>query len=260
MANNLRMEKQQAIAGLLALGYSHRKIAAELGIHRSTVKRYTESKCTIPQTGSGVQEGSKCTIPQTGKVGRKSQCEEYGELVREKYVSGLSVERIHQDLRIEHGFEGAYDSVWRYVQGLGLDEPSRIWRMECEAGEEAQVDYGTMYLLEGEKGRLKKVHLLLVTLSHSRKCYVEAVLRQTTESFIRSLENAFRYFGGVPRRLCPDNLGAAVKQADWYEPELNPKIGSFARHYGVVVMPSRPHGRRKRGRVEAGGKKVKKKA
>jgi len=54
-----------------------------------------------------------------------------------------------------------------------------------------------------------------------------------------SLENAFRAFGGVPRTLCIDNLRAAVKKADWYEPELTPKIESFCRHYDTVVMPCR---------------------
>jgi transposase len=172
-------------------------------------------------------------------------------------VAGLSVERIHQDLRIGHGFKGSYDSVWRYVQKLGLGEAERVWRMECEPGEEVQVDYGTMYLLETETGRPRKVHLLLMTLSHSRKCYVEAVLRQTTESFIRSLENGFRYFGGVARRLCLDNLAAAVKQADWFDPELNPKIVSFARFYGVVIMPTRPYRPTDKGKVESGVKYVK---
>lgn len=257
MANTLKMEKQEAIGGLLALGWSHRRIADKLGIHRQTVRRYAESKCTISQTGSEGSDDSKCTISQTGKAGRQSLCEEHGELIREKYVAGLSVERIHQDLRIGHGFKGSYYSVHRYVQKLGLGEPERVWRMECEPGEEVQVDYGTMYLLETETGRLRKVHLLLMTLSHSRKCYVEAVLRQTTESFIRSLENGFRYFGGVARRLCPDNLPAAVKHADWFDPELNPKIVSFARHYGVVIMPSRPYRPTDKGKVESGVKYVK---
>lgn len=237
MANHLKMEEQRAIEGLLVLGWSQRKIAAKLGIHRATVKRYADSKCTISKTGSGGEDGSKCTISKTGSVGRKSSCEGFGELILSKYESGLSVERIHQDLRVEHGYKGSYSSVWRYVQGLGLGEDKRVWRLECEPGEEAQVDYGTVHVLEGETGRLKKVHLLVVTLSHSRKCYVEAVLRQTTESFMRSLENAFWYFGGVALRLCIDNLKAAVSQADWYEPELNPKLVSFAKHYGLVVMP-----------------------
>jgi len=67
--------------------------------------------------------------------------------------------------------------------------------MECEPGQEAQIDYGTLYLRIGENGRRKKVHVLLVTLSHSRKSYVEAVLSQHAESFLRSIENAFRHFG-----------------------------------------------------------------
>ena len=39
-------------------------------------------------------------------------------------------------------------------------------------------------------------------------------------------------------RLCPDNLAAAVKKADWYEPEVNPKLRAFAQHYGTLIMPS----------------------
>ena len=257
MANKLRMDKRQAIGGLAALGYSYRKIAAELGVNRRTVKRYAQSKCTISKTGSGKATPAKSTISKTGSVGRKSSCGEYEQLIVSKHESGLSVERIHQDLRIEHGYKGSYSSVWRYVQTLGLSEEKRVWRLECEPGEEAQVDYGTMYVLEGETGRLKKVHLLVVTLSHSRKCYVEAVLRQTTESFIRSLENAFWYFGGVALRLCTDNLKAAVEQADWYDPQLNPKLVSFAEHYGLVVMPARPYQPTDKGKVEAGVKYVK---
>ena len=99
--------------------------------------------------------------------------------------------------------------------------------------------------------------MLLVTLSHSRKGYVEAVLKQTTESFLRSLENAFRHFGGVPQSLCPDNLKAAVIKADWYEPEINPKLRSFAKHYGTVIMPARPYRATDKGKVESGVKYVK---
>jgi DNA replication protein DnaC len=54
------------------------------------------------------------------------------------------------------------------------------------------------------------------------EAYSEAVYRQTTDDFLRCLENAFRHFGGVPRRVVLDNLKAAVKQADWFDPELNP--------------------------------------
>ncbi len=54
---------------------------------------------------------------------------------------------------------------------------------------------------------------------------------QKTETFLRCLENATRHFGGVPVTTTPDNLKAAVLHPDWYDPELNPKLASFAMHY-----------------------------
>ncbi len=243
MSNIIKMEVQQSIKLLKSKGWSDHRIARELGINRRTVKRYASD--------------SKCINPHTGKKGPVSQCEPYRDRIKEAYQSGLSIERIHQDLKIDYGFSGSYHSIRRFVKTIEVDEPERVHRMECEPGQEAQIDYGTLYLPIGENGRSKKVHVLLVTLSHSRKGYVEAVLKQNTESFLRSLENAFRHFGGVPQRLCPDNLKAAVIKADWYEPKLNPKLRSFAEHYGTVIMPARPYRATDKGKVESGVKYVK---
>jgi transposase len=66
-------------------------------------------------------------------------------------------------------------------------------------------------------------------------------MRQTTEQFLRCIENAFCHFGGVTRTLVIDNLKAAVIRADWYDPELNPKIQAFCEHYGTTVLPTRPY-------------------
>jgi len=49
-----------------------------------------------------------------------------------------------------------------------------------------------------------------------------------------------------------DNLRAAVKKADWYDPELNPKIEAFCRHYGTVMLPTKPYTPRHKGKVERG--------
>jgi len=50
----------------------------------------------------------------------------------------------------------------------------------------------------------------------------------------------------------PDNLKAAVIKADWYDPELNPKLRSFSEHYGTVVLPTKPRMPRHKGKVERG--------
>jgi hypothetical protein len=66
------------------------------------------------------------------------------------------------------------------------------------------------------------------------------------------LENAFWHFGAVPKTLVIDNLKAAVSKADWFDPELNPKIQSFCEHYGTVILPTKPYTPRHKGKVESG--------
>jgi hypothetical protein len=113
------------------------------------------------------------------------------------------------------------------------------------------VDFGTGAPLVGD-GHRRRTHVFRIVLSHSRKAYSEAVCRQTTDDFIRCLENAFWAFGGAPRQLVLDNLKAAVERADWFDPDLNPKVRSFAAHYGVALLPTRPYTPRHKGKVERG--------
>ena len=102
--------------------------------------------------------------------------------------------------------------------------------MECEPGEEAQVDFGSGAPVVGGNGRRRKTHVFRIILSHSRKGYSEAVFRQSTKDFIRCLENAFYHFGGSTKTLVIDNLRTAVTKADWYEPELHPKLRWFSEY------------------------------
>jgi hypothetical protein len=122
--------------------------------------------------------------------------------------------------------------VKRFVRRLAQRTEPPFRRLECAAGQELQVDFGQgAWVLE--QGRRRRPHLFRAVLSHSRKGYSEVVWRQTGESFIRCLENAFRHFGGVSATVVIDNLKAGVIQADWFDPQLNPKIEEFARHYGT---------------------------
>lgn len=137
---------------------------------------------------------------------------------------GLSAQRVFQDLVAEHGFRAKYSSVRRYVTRLADRTPLPFRRMEVAPGEESQIDFGKGAPLIDADGRRHRTHVLRIVLSHSRRAYSEAVVRQTTDNFIRCLENAFVHFGGAPRTLVPDNLKAAVLRADWYDPDVNPKL------------------------------------
>ena len=93
--------------------------------------------------------------------------------------------------RDEQGFSGKYHSVRRYVRRLSQQSELAFRRIEVEPGQEMQVDYGTGARCRDQEGKLCRTHVFRLVLSHSRKGYSEAVRRLTTESFIRSLENAF---------------------------------------------------------------------
>ena len=184
--------------------------------------------------------------------GRSSDCEPWRDVIQLKCDQGLSAQRIYQDLVSEHGFNGSYYTVRRFVRRL---EPARelpFRRLECEPGDEAQVDFGTGASIVSLDGKRRRTHVFRVVLSHSRKAFSEAVYQQTTDEFLRCLEDAFRHFGGVPKRIVLDNLKAVVQKADWFDPELNPKVRSFAEHYGFVFWPTRPRTPRHKGKVEKG--------
>jgi len=111
--------------------------------------------------------------------------------------TGLSAQRIWQDLRTEHEIEVSYYAVQRFVRRLVQSSPLPFRRMECAPGEEAQLDFGRGAPVRTPDGRRRRTWFFRIVLSHSRKGYTEAVFRQTTDDLIRCLENAFDAFGGV---------------------------------------------------------------
>jgi len=256
----LKVNQQQTIVALRRQGWSKRRIARELDLDRATVRKYLaqeEPKSPTPQTGSAESPPAKSpTDPQTGLStgsGPVSSCEPWREQIERALAQGLSIQRIHQDLVDERQFAGSYFAVRRFVLRRVSFQELPFRRMECAAGQELQIDFGQgAWVIEA--GKRRRPHLFRAVLSHSRKGYSEVIWRQTSESFLRCLENAFRHFGGVAATVVLDNLKAGVIQADWYDPELNPKLEDFARHYGTVILPTKPAMPRHKGKVEAGVK------
>ena len=270
MSNVLKVSLQTTIYSLAQRGWSQRRIAKELGVNRETVGRYLRlSKPANSITGFEEGEAAKPAISITGDLagkqeskpaisiagtcaGRRSRCEALAEVISAKVEVGLSARRIYQDLVEQNDFSDSYQSVQRFVRKLKAAQPQRVWRMEALPGEEVQVDFGLGASIWEGSGRPRKSWVFRMVLSYSRKAYSEAVLRQDTETFLRCLENGLRAFGGTPLLLNLDNLKAAVLKADWFDPEINPKLADFCRHYRIQVMPCRPGKPQHKGKVERG--------
>ena len=282
MANQIQVTEIQSVITLYQQGWPKLRIAQALNLDVKTVRSYIRrlaeaapqadpppaGTSLFPPTGGEAPtslflpagtEGAKPAILPAGKTrcaepgpaGRRSQCAPFQATIEAALEQGLSAQRIYQDLVQDAAFAGHYDAVKRYVRRLRVEAPERFYRLECAPAEQAQVDFGRGAAIHSADGRSCKTWVLRIVLSYSRKAYSEAVLRQTTEALIRCLENAFRYFGGVVKTLIIDNLRAAVKRADWYEPELNPKVREFCRHYGTVMLPTRPRTPQHNGKAES---------
>jgi transposase len=252
VANKLKMAEVEAILRLWKQGWSQRRIAQDLGVDRETVARYLRGATDPPKPANAPpgSEAPKPAIAPPGSAGRRSDCEPLRQTILEALKLGLSARRIYQDLVAERGFTGSYYSVRRFVRRLAPDRALPTRRLESAPGQEAQVDFGKGAPVVLPDGRRRRTWVFRIVLSHSRKAFSESVYRQTTDEFIRCLEDAFWHFGGVPRTLVIDNLKAAVSQADWYDPELNPKLRSFCEHYNTVVLPTKPYTPRHKGKVE----------
>ena len=140
MANRIKVAMASSVLTLRQQGWSFRRIARELGVHRETVARYVglaeadAKPATNPTAGAEGEGGPKPAKVTAGISGPKSQCEPFRAVILEKVESGLTAQRIWQDLTEEHGFRADYESVKRFVRHLRARTPLPFRRMECEPG------------------------------------------------------------------------------------------------------------------------------
>ncbi len=118
-----------------------------------------------------------------------------------------TAQRIYERLRDEHGFRGGYTIVKDYVRLKRTSQREMFVPLTHPPGH-AQADFGEAQVEIG--GVLAKAHYFVIDLPHSDESYVRAFPAETTEAFLEGHVEAFRYWGGVPRRILYDNTTLAV--------------------------------------------------
>lgn len=127
-----------------------------------------------------------------------------------------------------------YYQVWKQQQSTWMHQ-------EHKAGDKMFVDFAgkKLSIVDKQTGEIQDVEVLVAILGASQMTYVQAVFTQNTEDFIKAIQNAFWYFGGVTSAIVPDNLKPAVIKSNRYEPQLSGMFSDFARHYNTAVLPAR---------------------
>jgi transposase len=247
-------------------GRSISEVAASLGIDRKTIRKYV-----APAVAAGLHPGGapvaasdwaelvrgwfpglvdtrlrQVTWPEIGR---------HHETIRQLLAAGVTQATIHQRLRDEHGLAASVASLRRYVAAMLPEELRRgqvvVLREEVPPGEEAQIDYGYLGVwVDPVGGRRRRVWAFVMVLACSRHLFVRPVLTMDQRAWTEAHVAAFEFFGGVPRRLVPDNLRTGVDRPDLYDPKINRAYAELAGHYGVLVDPARARKPRDKARVE----------
>lgn len=130
---------------------------------------------------------------------------------------------------------------------------SPTMRLHHLPGDAIMVDYaGDRPKALNDNGDVQPVWLFVATLPNSGMTFACVSWTQSIEDWIWANNQALAYFGGVPRRIIPDNLKAAVTSRPRGKPPvLNRVFIAFCEHYGLIADPTRIKAPKDKGSVEA---------
>jgi transposase len=254
----LHMHQIRDVLYRVRQGQSDRQIARDLGVSRLTVKKYR----TLGER-EGYLAGS-CGLPTNAELAATvgpvpppprpvSTVAPYRAVVEKLLADGVELTAILARLREDHGYTGSYSSLRRFIQQIRPVTPEVHLRVETGPGEEAQVDFGSVGQLVDPRTNLARLaYVFVMTLCFSRHQYAELVFDQKIATWIGCHRRAFESFGGVPHRIVPDNLKAAVVVASFDDPVLGEGYRRLAQHSGFLISPTRPRTPEHKGKVESG--------
>lgn len=217
---------------------SIRKIAEIIGVDRKTVKRIIDRKKVVLERQS---------------VGRVSLLDPFKEQIKEMLVKDptMASTTIMHRLR-EVGYMGGLSILKELVRENKMKSHKvreAFLRLEFAPGECAQVDWGEFGdpFHDGVK-----IHCFVMVMCYSRMMYLEFTRSERFEDFIRCHENAFNYFGGIPKECWYDNLATAVTDRHGGVVRFNPRFFSYMGHHSIAPHACNPARGNEKGRVENG--------
>ena len=118
-----------------------------------------------------------------------------------------TAQRIFDRLKAERDYTGGVTMVKAAVREW-KDARKEVFVPISHPPGEAQVDFGFAYVdVAGER---QQVALFVMTLPYSDVLFSQAFPRECTEAFLEGHNRAFRFIGGVPRKIRYDNSKIAV--------------------------------------------------
>ncbi|HEX3565219.1 MAG TPA: IS21 family transposase [Acidimicrobiales bacterium] len=240
-------------------------VAESLGVDRKTIRKYVakaEADGLAPGGAALPRDQWAALVrdwfPELTDPRARSRTHAAIDVHRERIEAMLKTNKattVYQRLHDEHGLDVGISSFRRYVwlefPDEALENKVTVLRPAVAPGEEAQIDYG--YLgrwFDPSVERWRRVWAFVMVLAMSRHMFVRPTFRMDQTAWVAAHRDAFDFFGGVPRRLVPDNLKTGVIRPDIYDPKLNHAYAELAAHYKCLIDPARAAKPKDKPRVE----------
>jgi transposase len=217
-------------------GVGVRPIARRLGVARNTVRRIL---------------GRRPPKPTRGPVSRESVLDPFVPVVRQLLddTPEMRAPAVLERLR-PLGYTGGITILRDRMRRLRpRRDPEAFLTLEFAPASALQVDWADFGF--AIPGCPRRVCAFVAALAYSRYFYLEFTLSQAMGTFLRCMERALRFFGGVTTTSIFDNMKTVVLEHTPVVTRFNPRFLDYARVRGafetVACGVKKPH---QKGRVE----------
>jgi transposase len=143
----------------------------------------------------------------------------------------------------------------RYNEWKDKTGKNVVMPQDREPGREMFVDWigdTPGCVINRATGVSHKANFFVATLGDSSYPFVQAFPDQKLDKWLTAHVNAFRWYGGIPLFVVPDNCRTAITKPQYYDPVINKDYNDLARYYDIAVVPARVRRPRDKASVESG--------
>ena len=241
-----REELEQLIVTLHRDGWGIRALTRRFGMGRNTIRRI------LRRHRKNRDHGHDIVFPARKDSLRHSKLEPFVPQIKEllERFPDITGVRMFEELK-DAGFDGGVTilrELLRWLRPKPKREPEV--RFETSPGLQGQMDWSP-YTIAFTQGGKSKVLCFSYILGFSRRHYIDFTLKRDFFTLIRRHQDAFHYFGGVPRTCLYDGEKTVILRWEAGQPVFNPSFTQFITHYECRPIGCRPGSAKTKGKIEA---------
>lgn len=194
----------------------------------------------------------------TRKVVKASKLDNFKGIIISKLELGCTSMAIFKFIQKE-GYDGSYSWVADFVQKNRKEQLKKATiRYETAPGLQAQVDWKENLKMVSKNGEIFEVNIFLMVLGYSRMKFVKLTSDKTQKTLFNCMNEAFKYFEGIPKEILFDNMSTVVDRANSRigSVKLNTRFLQYSKDIGFTPITCRVYRPQTKGKVEALAKLV----